>query len=87
MGADGSTVSRAPLAPVTADFLGRADVRAAVAATDWADHAVLDVVDYRLATCRRVVDDRRTPNSTCTASAVTHTSCTMPECAMTVSAP
>lgn len=50
-------MTRTPLAPVTADLLGRADVRAAVAATDWADHAVLDIVAYRPATSRGFEDD------------------------------
>lgn len=47
-----------PLAPVAVDLLRRRDVREALDATDWTEHAVLDVVDYRPATSRGFEDDR-----------------------------
>jgi len=40
------------------DLLRRANVRAAVEATDWTEHVVLDVVDYRPATSRGFENDR-----------------------------
>jgi len=51
-------MSRGPLAPVTPAVLERPAVRDALATTDWADCAVLDIVEYRPATGRGFEDDR-----------------------------